>query len=107
MQCLTGNELKTILHKLPVTGINSTLNDAVATISFIAENGVTDMLHVHPDLMRPSCFKFALNQGNISKTFYHFVMCYSMLAVTAIRKYIHNFSVLQTSTYITCYCTFI
>src|SRR5688572_13686939 len=93
MQCLSGDHFKTVLNELLVLGKRGTLQNFVPAIFIVVEDGMTDMLHVYPYLMRTPCFKFTPHQRNVSKSFDDLVMCYCMLAVIAVWKYIHDFPV--------------
>ena len=90
---MAGHHLKTIFNELLVLGKYSSLEDAVAAISFVVEERMSDVFEMRSDLMGPAGFKFALNEGDVPKTFQYFEMGDGMFAMCAIRKYIHNLSV--------------
>ena len=69
VQRLAGNDLETIFNKLFVLGKHGPLHHLIAAIQDIVKDGVAEVFHVCPDLMRSSGFKFAFNQGNIAAVF--------------------------------------
>ena len=74
MQCLPRQELEAILDKLPVSGKNRPFDNTISPIGVIAKKRVPDVLHMHPDLMGPSCFETAFDEGDVSQALHHLEM---------------------------------
>ena len=62
MQCLSGNDFKTILNKCPVFGKNSSFQNLIAAVGGIVKKRMPDIFHMRPDLVCPACFKIALQE---------------------------------------------
>ncbi len=90
---MAGYHLKTIFNELLVLGKNCSLEDAVASVGFVVEERMPNMFKMGSNLMGPAGFEFALDEGDISKTFQYFEMGDGMFTMCAIRKYIHDLSV--------------
>ena len=80
MQCLTGTNLKTVLYKLAVPAVSSTFQYLVSSVTLIAEQRVSDMLHVHPYLMCAPGLQAALHQLCVTKALQNGVVGHGMLA---------------------------
>jgi hypothetical protein len=65
VQRMPWTDGETVLNKLFVFAEHRALDNFVAAIQLVIEQGMTDMLHMHPDLVRATGFQFALNDGNI------------------------------------------
>lgn len=74
MQGTAVADIKTVVYKLLVFRINSAFQDFVTTIFPVVEQCVTNMLHVHPDLVGPAGFQNTFHQGNVIEPFQHFIM---------------------------------
>ena len=52
MQCLARTYLKAVLNELTVLAVSGALEYLVASVTLVAEQRVSYMLHVYPDLGR-------------------------------------------------------
>ena len=71
VQSLTRTELEGIVHILLVIGSPLATQNLRAAISLVAEQRMTDVLHVGTDLMCPSGFEDTFHEGDISETLEH------------------------------------
>ena len=62
MQSLSGTNFKAVLDKLAVSAVSGSFKDLVAAIALVAEQRVSQMLHVDPYLVSAACFKTALHK---------------------------------------------
>ena len=76
VQGLTRHQFKTVFNKLLVFAKNSTLQNLIPSVHGIAEQGVSNMFHVRPDLVCTTGFQLALYQRNIIKPFQHLIVRY-------------------------------
>ena len=57
MQCLTRAYVKAVLYKLTVTAVRGTFKNLVAAVTLVAEQRVSQVFHVNPNLVRTACFQ--------------------------------------------------
>src|ERR1035437_1830186 len=107
MQCLPGYDLVTVFNKLFVFCIGSPSQDLITSITFIIKQGMTQKAHVGTDLMRTSCLQYTLDQGDVSKTLQHLVMCDGMFTNAAININHHLSTVFSATAYMACHGSFI
>src|ERR1035438_3282124 len=74
MKGLTGANLKAIVYKLLVFVEDRSFHDPVTSVSLIIEQRMSDMLHVHANLVCAPCFQYALNQAGVAKSLNHLIM---------------------------------
>lgn len=74
MEGMTGANGETVVHELSVFAEDGAFYDLISAIGIVIEEGVADMLHMDPDLVRPACLQYALHQRDISKSFQHFIV---------------------------------
>ena len=86
MQGLALHDAEAVLDKGIVFWEFAVCQCLHATICFVGKKGMTDVLHVCPDLMRSAGFQFAFYQGAESKSLQYLVMGYGMFAVFTIGK---------------------
>src|SRR5687768_76299 len=60
---------------------------------------MTDVFHVHPDLVCSPGFKNTFNKRNITKSFQHFIMCNGFFSMIAFRIGFKLFTVALMSAY--------
>ena len=60
----------------------------VATVSRIPEQGVTDVLHVDPNLVGPAGFQFAFHERHRTQALQHAVMGDGVLSFIAVGKHL-------------------
>ena len=90
MQSLSGTKLKAVLNIGLVGRRTFATQYFGASITFVAEHGVADMLHVGPYLMGSACLEDAFHEGDIPKTFKHPIMGDGGFAHFAVwRKHCH------------------
>ena len=89
MQRLTRDKLEAVLDKLLIFLECSTLQDAVATVALVVEQGVTLPRHVNTYLVRTTRLKTTLHQRNVAIAAQHLEVCHGMLTVGAVGKDIH------------------
>lgn len=94
MKCLSRQEREAVFDKLLVAAEGSALEDAVATISGIVEEGVAYMLHMGAYLVRATCFEDALDQRDISETLYDIPMGDGMFAAVGLGGDMHDAAIL-------------
>ena len=97
VQGLTGAGLEAVLHKLHILARGVAAQHAVAAIALVVEQGVPDILHVHPDLVRAASFELALHECYMGKVFNGMVVCYSMFAQVTVGKDAHEQAVAQAA----------
>src|SRR5690348_11339043 len=78
---LTGADGKAVVHELPVLTEHGPFDDLIAAIGFVVEEGMTDMLHVHPDLVGTAGFEDALYEGDIAEAFQDLIVGDGFLAM--------------------------
>src|SRR5438045_8823122 len=74
MKSLPGTNGKTIINKLFIPGINSSLYNFIAAIKSIIEQRMSDIFHVHSYLVCTAGFQNTFHQCYIIKTFNDFIM---------------------------------
>ncbi len=84
MECLPGHRGEAIFDKLFVFVEGRTLEDAVAAVPFVAEQGVSLPLHVDADLVCAARFEATFNEGYVTVAFQHPVVGHGVLAVRAV-----------------------
>src|SRR5690348_12877662 len=99
VQCLPGHDFKAVFHELFVPAKDGSLDDPIPSVCLVAEQGVPCMLHMHPDLVGPSCFQPAFDEGHIMKPFQDRIMGHSLLAMVALRIGGHFFPVSLVTAY--------
>ena len=62
MQALTGTGGKTVIDELPVFCETGAAKDYVAAVSFIVEERMSNLFHVHPYLVGTPRFQLTLNE---------------------------------------------
>ena len=80
MKGLPRTDIKTVADKLLVFGIDCSLADLRTAVAGIIEERMTDMVHMHPDLMSPAGLQAAFHHSHIAIAFKHTVMRDCMLA---------------------------
>ncbi len=80
MQGLPRTDLETVLDEPLVLCVDGSFPDFRAAVPFIVEDGMPDAAHVNPDLVRPTGFEFAFDDGDVSVAFEHLVMGHRMLS---------------------------
>ena len=83
MQGATWAKVKTIVNKLPVLGIDRSLEDFVSAILPVIEQCMPDMFHVHTYLVGTPCFQDTLHKRYIMEALQHGIMGDGMLAMIA------------------------
>ena len=63
------------------------------------------MVHVHPDLVRPSGFQFALNHGHVTEALQYPVVGDGMLAGTSVREYFEALTVVRIPSDVADHCS--
>ena len=101
MQCLTRTKLETVAHELAVFAEVSTLQYLIAAIDIVIEQDVSDVFHMHPDLVCTACLKITLYQRDIAQTFEHTIMGNGIFTNTLIGRHTH----LQPVTRVACNVT--
>src|SRR4051812_36722148 len=99
MKRVARTNSKTIFNKLFVFIKDGSFHDFITSIKIIVEKRVTNMFHVHPDLVRPSCFENAFHERDIIKSFKNLVMCDRFLPMLTIRIRFELFSVTLMSSH--------
>src|SRR5205814_145269 len=84
---------KTIFYKLFVFAKLSSFYNFIAAIRIIIEQGMTNIFHMHPYLVCAAGFKNTLNQGNVTKSFCHFIMSNGFFSIFAFGISLKYFSV--------------
>lgn len=84
VQGLAGAEFETIFHKLAVLGEGGALEDFIATVFLIHEEGVAQVFHVNSDLVGASGFQPALHEGHVAQALQNPVMRDRMFALAAV-----------------------
>src|SRR5437762_9243983 len=82
---MPGTDRKTIFHELPVFTEHGALHNFIPSINFIIENWMSQVFHMHPDLVSATGFEFTLYEGDISETFQHLVMSNGFFAIISFR----------------------
>src|SRR5437762_13470899 len=90
---MSGTNGKTIFYKLFVFAKYGSFYDFITPICIIIEQGMTNVFHVHPYLVCAAGFKNTLNQGNIPKSFCHFIMSNGFFSILAFGISLKYFSV--------------
>ena len=97
MQGLSRKQVKTILNELFVLGKGGPTKDLVSSIFRIVEQGMPEMLKMHPYLMGASGFQGALHQVHVTQPFQHPEVRHRLLALVAIGEDMHLFPVFRVS----------
>ena len=98
MQGLPWTGFKAVSDELPVSYSVGASQNFVTSISFVAEEGVSDVFHVSTDLMRTSGFESAFHESDVSQVLYYAIMCNGMFAYTTVwREYGHLHAILRMS----------
>lgn len=85
VQGVPGANGEAVVDELPVFTEDGAFYDLIPAIGVVVEQGMADMLHMHPDLMSAACFQHTLYQGDIPETFQDLIMGDGFLAVVAFR----------------------
>src|SRR5436190_13199082 len=92
MQCMAGTNSKTIFYKLLILTEYGSFYNFITTIKIIIEQWMTDVFHVHTDLVCTASFKHTLYQRNIPESFDNFIMRDSFFSMIALRISFKQFS---------------
>src|SRR6266496_4642783 len=84
---------KTIFHKLFVFAKYRSFDNFITAICIIIKQGMPDIFHMHPYLVCAAGFKNTLNQSNVTKSFYNFIMSNSLFSILAFGVRFKYFSV--------------
>jgi len=85
MESLSRADRQAIFHELFIPVIHGSLYDFIPSIGFIPEEGMTDVLHMYPDLMCPAGLQHAAQERDITKPFHYFIMGDGFLSVVSFR----------------------
>src|ERR1700748_3425364 len=97
---MTGADGETVVYELPVFTKKRSFLDFINSVSVIIEQGVTDMLHVHPDLVGPTRLQDALDQGDIAKSFQDFIVGNGFFSVISFGIGVKQLAKAQVSAYV-------
>ena len=61
----------------------------MASIPFVIEKYMSDVFHVHTDLMRTSGLEYTFYQCDISQPFQYLIMSNGMFSLSRVRHYCH------------------
>ena len=93
MQRLARTEGETVFDELFVLAEGGPLEDDVAPIGGIAEEGVPDVFHVGTDLVRAACLEDALDEGDVAETLEDMPVGDSMFAAVGVGGDMHDAAV--------------
>ena len=62
----------------------------MSAVTCIIEKRVSQLFHVHTDLMCSSCLQAALHQGDITEPFQHGVVRDGCFTIVTVREYTHH-----------------
>ena len=105
VQRLTRTSLEAVLHKLAVGSRGGTLENLVATVALVVEERVSQVLHVHTDLVRTSRLENTLHESHIADAVQHLVVCHRMLAYGGVGKHSHLQAVVRVARYLAAHGT--
>ena len=63
VQRLSGKDLEAVLNELVVLAAGQAFYNLSPTIGLVSKQGVTDVLHMHPNLVRPPRLQLTLDKG--------------------------------------------
>ena len=86
VQGVSWHNLKAILYKLFVFGVESALADAVSAIAVVVKERVPYVIHMYPYLMGAPCLQLALHQCYIAKPLKHSVVGNSVLSAAILHN---------------------
>src|SRR5580692_4190000 len=82
---MPGTDGEAIIDELLVLAEHSAFYDLVAPISVVVEQGMTDMLHMHPDLVGPARLQHTLYQGGIAESLQYAIVGDGFFAIVSFR----------------------
>ena len=81
VESLAREHLEAVLHKLTVTAEGGALEDGVATVGGVAEEGMPYVAHVGAYLVGSACLEDTLDEGDIAEALQHMPVGDGMLAM--------------------------
>ncbi len=107
MQCVSWADGKAVVDELPVFTEYGSFYDLIAAVCVVVEQRVSDVLHMDADLVRAACFEYALDEGDVSESFEHFIMGDGFFAVFAFGVGIKQLAKTLVSTNVSYYGTLV
>src|SRR5450432_1033962 len=85
MQRLSFANIKTVVYELFVLIKDCPFKYFISSICFVIEQWMSDIFHMHTDLVSATGFQYASYQGYISQTLKHFKMCDGFFTMFPVR----------------------
>ena len=107
MKCLTRTNVEAVVYELFVFAEMSAFQNLMATVTFVVEQYMSDVLHVYTDLVGTSGFEYTFHKCDISQTFQYLIVRNCMFSLSRIAHDSHLHTVFGVTSDVSSNCTFI